>query len=293
MLGFLGYGERAGSGFSKMLRGWRSQNWRSPDIEETTQPDRVRVVLPMVSLVPDDSLRRLRDMFGAQMDELDADEVHALVTADVEWRVSNSRMQRVSSRHPADLTKMLQGLVARGMLEQVGQKRGTRLRLPGSPSVRPISPPRPADASEQSAGASAPMGAGNPQHLGRDSQQSERDSQQLERDSQQLERDSQQIVLDSQQSLDGLPGEELARLRELASRSVPGSHLRRAEMQAIILGLCRGRYLTRHVLAQLVNRSADALRDRFLVPMVRDGLLAYRFPDQPNRPDQAYTTAKR
>ena len=38
-----------------------------------------------------------------------------------------------------------------------------------------------------------------------------------------------------------------------------------------------------------MNRSAAALRGRFLKPLVQEGLLHLRYPDKPNRPDQAYT----
>jgi ATP-dependent DNA helicase RecG len=210
----------------------------------------------MVSLLPEDSIERLRERFGGEVNELTPLELQALVTAELDGGVSNSRMQQVSSQHPSDLTRLLQGLASRNLLEQQGHKRWTTYRL------------------------------GPPQTV-------ESESLHTAGDSQQSTEGSQHIVLDSQQSLSELPSEELERLRDVASRSTPGSHLRRAETQSIILELCTGRYLTRHVLAQLVNRNPDALRNRFLVPMVREGLLQYRFPDEPNRPAQSYTTAER
>ena len=35
MFSLLGYGEKAGSGFDKIRRGWASQKWRLPSIDET------------------------------------------------------------------------------------------------------------------------------------------------------------------------------------------------------------------------------------------------------------------
>ena len=64
------------------------------------------------------------------------------------------------------------------------------------------------------------------------------------------------------------------------------------EMEAIVLDLCRGRWLTRNQLAELLDRHPDGLRQRFLNPMVTHGLLRLRYPDKPNRTDQAYTTNK-
>lgn len=61
------------------------------------------------------------------------------------------------------------------------------------------------------------------------------------------------------------------------------------DMEKIILQLCQQRWLTRNELAQLLGRHPDGLRQRFLNPMVGHGYLKLRFPDKPNRADQAYT----
>ncbi len=62
------------------------------------------------------------------------------------------------------------------------------------------------------------------------------------------------------------------------------------ETRQIILGLCRGRYLTANDLGELMNRTPQNLRSRFLTPLVEEGLLIRKYPTEPNRPDQAYTT---
>src|SRR5438309_2019363 len=74
----IGEGEQAGSGIDKIHQGWQSHHWRFPSIREQVQPDRVRVILPMVSLIPEDSLRRLRKLFGAKFNRLTSPEVQAL-----------------------------------------------------------------------------------------------------------------------------------------------------------------------------------------------------------------------
>ena len=133
----IGGGEKAGSGIDKIRQGWRAQHWRLPIIREKVQPDRVNVVLPMVSLLPEESLQRLRSRFGPKFNRLDGLEVQALVTADLERTVSNRRLQEVCDEHPADLTKLLHNLVARGFLHQDGQKRWASYRLVGSSERRP------------------------------------------------------------------------------------------------------------------------------------------------------------
>ena len=148
MFQMIGMGDKAGSGIDKIRRGWESQQWRSPTVLETTGPDRVKFVLPMVSLIPPKSAARLRKLFGPDYDTLTPNEIQAMVTADSEGEVSNSRLQLIRLDHPFELTKMLQGLASRGFLDQVGQKRGTSYRLPGwalalAPELPPLHPKLP------------------------------------------------------------------------------------------------------------------------------------------------------
>ena len=135
MFQLIGAGDKAGSGIDKVRRGWETQQWRSPTVTETTEPDRVKFVLPMVSLIPPSSESRLRKLFGADFGTLNPIEIQTLVTADLEGEVSNSRLQLMRMEHPFELTKMLQGLASRGFLDQVGQKRGTSYRLPAGASA--------------------------------------------------------------------------------------------------------------------------------------------------------------
>ncbi len=251
MFSLLGYGEKAGSGFDKIRQGWASQNWRLPIIEETLRPDRVRLVLPMVSLLPEESLERIRGRFGTKFKKLSPLEVQALVTADLEGGVSNPRMRQICHEHPADLTRLLQGLVSRGLLQQNGRGRGTTYRLPGPAAV---------------------------------------DSSQSERDSSHKGDSSHKPPVDSSHKLEEIPEEELAKLRVIAASAFAGMRLPPAATRRMILQLCRGRYFTAADLAELMNRNASGLRNRFLTPLVEEGLLIRKYPAEPNRPDQAYTT---
>jgi ATP-dependent DNA helicase RecG len=162
MFQMIGGGEKAGSGMDKIRAGWRSQHWRSPKIEETVQPDRVRLVLPMVSLIPPEVDAELRQQFGERFARLDPTAVQAVVTARVEGTVTNGRMQEITGEHPKDITGVLQGLVRDGLLEQQNQRRWASYRLvgyslPGSPRTSGSSPQSPAD--------SPHSGAAIPAHL--------------------------------------------------------------------------------------------------------------------------------
>jgi hypothetical protein len=62
------------------------------------QPDRVKLVLPMVSLIPDEVDQALRVRFGDRFAKLDKTAVQAVVTAQVEGSVTNGRMQEITGR---------------------------------------------------------------------------------------------------------------------------------------------------------------------------------------------------
>ena len=69
MFQMLGVGDKAGSGIDKIRSSWAAQQWRSPSIQETLRPDRVRLTLPMVSLLPEEVLDSLRSRFGVRYAE--------------------------------------------------------------------------------------------------------------------------------------------------------------------------------------------------------------------------------
>jgi len=258
----IGAAEKAGSGIDKIRQGWRSQHWRWPSIQEQVQPTRVRLVMPMVSLMPQDTLSELRERFGARFGRLSEDEVQAVVTASVEGHVSNSRMREITRRHAADLTKTLQGLVRKGFLEQGGQKRWATYKLAESAVRVPVGSAHLAGDSTHNRGGSTHKGSS-----------------------------TQKGMWDSSQPLQDMGAELLEELRHIAEPARSSGRLETVRIRQLILGLCSGRFLTPAHLGELLARNAVALRARFLRPMVAAGLLRLRYPDKPNRPDQAYTSA--
>jgi len=256
MFMLIGAGEKAGSGVDKIRRGWESQHWRQPRITEFAQPTRVHWLLPMISLIPEDSLERLRRAFGPRFATFSQDEVLALVTADVESSLDNARLRQITGGHPADTTRLLQGLVAQDALRQEGAGRWTRYRLP------------PASDSVQREPESEHKG----DHSAHKTAHSEHKDQHSVHNGQISEADFQA-------------------LSALAAPARQQQRLPPQEMEQVILRLCRGRWLTRRLLGELLQRNADSIRQRFLTPMVEHGYLRLRYPDTPNRTDQAYTTA--
>lgn len=250
----IGGGEKAGSGADKIRAGWQTRHWRTPQISLGGPPDRVRLVLPMVSLIPDETLGRLRAWLGAELDTLTPQELQALATADIERGVSNARLQELLEDHPVDITRLLQRLCTRGLLVSDNRRRWTTYRLGGVATDR-----------HAAQGNSSPFAGDSSSFVG--------DSSPLETDS------SPSPAIDA----------------ELAALAAPVASRGRVpieEMRQTIVRLCTGRHLSADRLGHVLNRNPVRLRTHFLTPMVRDGLLRLRFPESPNRPDQAYTTAE-
>ena len=255
MFMMIGGAEKAGSGVDRIRRGWASQHWRLPLIRLQMQPDRVDWSLPMTSLMPEKSLVRLRDMLGQTVfSELSRDEVLALVTADVEEYVTNERMCQLTDSHSSELTMVLQNLVSRGWLMQENRGRWSKYRL-GEHSLH-------------SKGHSL-HSKGHSLHSKGHSLHSEGHS------------------LHSAKM-----DEVFARLQVIANSVSDKKRVLPEEMEKVILLLCKGKYLSRKQLSLLLNRNSEGLRARFLVGMVKHGVLALKYPDKPNRVDQAYITTE-
>jgi len=253
MFQMMGAGDKAGSGIDKIRQGWASQKWRWPLIEEQLKPDRVRLILPMVSLLPEDSLARLRSALGESLSGLNGREVQALVTADVEGSVTNQRLQQFSSDHTTDITRILQDLVAKGLLVKDGYGRWASYRL------------------AERLARSGHNAVGTPDTT---------------------EEDSGHKVTTpdtSVQTVTGVPEEDPA-LLAIAEPARQQERLDPGEMRSIIRTLCRGRDLTFRQLATLLNREPGGLQRWHLRPMVQEGQLVMQYPDNPNHPRQAYRT---
>ena len=202
----------------------------------------------MISLIPDESLARLKLRFGSKFQKFTKLEIQALVTADLEGGVDNARMRQITSEHTADITRLLQKLVGQGILTQDGQGRWTRYRLP-------------------------------------------REAGSLHKDFHSVHKSSDSVHKNHSAHKTEPSESEWAELNTIASPARENRRLPPKELESAISKLCHKRWVTRRQLAELLQRNADGLRSRFLTPMVEHGLLVLRYPEKPNRVDQAYTKA--
>ena len=62
MFTLMGAAEKAGSGADKILQGWKEADYRSPELKERTQPDKVELKLPLVNLLSADITKLLKTL---------------------------------------------------------------------------------------------------------------------------------------------------------------------------------------------------------------------------------------
>lgn len=283
----IGLGERAGSGIPKIYSGWRSQHWRPPSLYVKDEPEQTLLELRMLDLLPEQILAQLKLRFGDSFGKLDHTERLILATVAIERVVSHNRLLEICEAHPHDLSQHLSHLVRDGFLNSDGRSRGMVYFLPGDQLPTPEQvfegplPLIPAS-SEHSAPSSEHLSASS-EHLTvtfEYSQVANRDhrgcvvSEHLDAP-----------VIDSLEALDPVFRKQLA---AIADEPQAKQKLPKDRMRLVILELCRGHFMTLSVIAQLVNRNPDALRQQYLNEMVRNRQIVMAFPSKRTHERQAY-----
>ena len=283
MFQLVGYGDHAGSGLPKIYANWEGQHWRRPVLYELPELEQTLMELRMSSLVPPEAVVQLEARLGERFRVLPESARLALITAQVEGQVRHDRLKQICADHPADLTKMLGGLVRDGLLVSHGSGRGMVYYLPWRPrldgdmfdGIDPLGLPSP-DAKPPELGPKPPELGPKPPELG-----------------------PKPPELPVPEVGDGIypawADVPASLQQELLATAQPVRQARRvrpAELHDMVRQLCAGRYLGRHVLAHLLGRNADDLLRRILSPMVASGALktAYAVSRDPR---QAYTAPAR
>lgn len=190
-------------------------------------------------------------------------------------------MQQLCRLHPRDLTTMLKKLEDEGYLVHDGKGRGTSYRIAGTVPVDlagsldlsgPAERPAPAPAVSLCIGSSSLHKAPSSLHKAPRS---------LHKAPRSLHKGSVPQTP---------PPREDAELLRIAAAVRDSQRVDPDVTRSTILDLCRGRFLPLVDLAALCDRSAEGLRNRFVTPLVEEGLLERRFPQQPNHENQAYRT---
>jgi len=129
MFQFLGLGDKAGSGFLKILRAWKEQEWFKPLVYEKYDAELTVVMLPMLSMVPEHVNRELEGILGQEYQNTDELQRLILILAHQFSTISNSEIGIYSDKHPHDIGEELKHMVKKGWLVSEGSGRGMRYRL--------------------------------------------------------------------------------------------------------------------------------------------------------------------
>lgn len=281
MFRFVGVGEQAGSGIPKIYQGWASQHWRAPALYERIEPyNQTRLELRMVDLLPAVVVAALRKAFGAKFDALGQNERLTLAAATSERVVTHARVREMTALHPFDLTRMLQNLVRDGFLKTHNAGRGAVYCLPGAALPKP----------------EEVFGVGSEHSMSTSAHLTESSAYLAEVSMNDEHRDANGCLLANQldapviDSLERLIPAYREQLEKLATQPRTKGKLPVETMKAVILAVCSGHYVTLSCLAQLVNRDPDALRQQYLKPLAKEGVLRLAFPTAPTHGKQAYRT---
>lgn len=277
----VGAGERAGSGVPKIYKGWADQHWRWPLLHEKDEPsEQTLLELRMIDLVPKEVVDSLKAQFGAKFGDLNNVERLILATAVIERTVTHARMSSVCTEHPNDLSRIIKGLVQNGFLVQSGRSRGSVYHLPGAELPTP----------DMVFGGDIVASKGS-DLTGKgsdfDEQGSDLTSEPLTASrGRQVEGLGYPLI----DTLDGLEESLLGEMKAVAAQIGGRAKVPQETMRSLVCSLCHRRFLTIKVLARLLDRQEDYLRQRVLNPLVEEGALVRAFPTTPNDPRQAYTS---
>jgi ATP-dependent DNA helicase RecG len=280
MFQLVGYGDHAGSGLPKIYRNWAGQHWRRPVLYEVREPEQTLMELRTSSLVPAEVVNELQEHLGDRFQALPELARLALITASTDGMVNNARLREISTEHPADITKILGGLVKDGMLSPAGSGRGMVYFLPWEKSYAGSL----FDQAQPASGLIDPLTF--PHQLSRIPQGLPSIPPELRSIPPELSALSEPVA--SYLDWQDVPQALQLLLLDIAK---PVSERRRAASdltQETVRKLCEGRYLGRRVLAHLLSRNADDLLKRTLNPMVADNILQTAHPSSSD-PRQAYT----
>ncbi len=207
------------------------------------------VDLPMVSMIPENVEKELREIVGDDYCELTELERIILILAHQSGAISNADIQCYSREHPRDIGECLKRSVNNGWLERSGRGRGTQYALPnkGESDLLSLIP-------------SSVHNESSSEHYAPSSEHYETSSEHYEH------------------------------LRNIAAPIRDKGRTSKELVEQVILELCSEHYLQLRTLAELLGRVPNSVRNHYVNPMLKKGLLEARYPDEHTHPQQAYRT---
>ena len=264
MFQLLGLGERSGSGFPKIYRAWQEQHWVLPLIREDLTLNTTELHLSLASFIPQELeqhiINKVGEMVYRTLEELARS---ILIIVHSLGEVCNEDIQPYRQEHPHDISQTLKRLVDMSCLEKSGYGRGTKYRISSLDN-------------KATAKASSEHLSSSSEHSKTNSEHSKTNSEHSKTNSEHSKTNSEHLTLQTQ---------ELNRITLVVANT---KYTARANMEQIILELCKIDWRTLNELAQLLNRKPDSLRNHYINPLLKAGKLQALTPDKRNNPKQAY-----
>lgn len=129
MFRMIGYGDNIGSGFPTILDACRQEQWRKPDMKEIPDLRTVDLKIWMVSMMPEEIITKLHDMYGNSFDQLNGIEKRVLATTMLEEEIDNGTIQTLLEQNSLDVGHLLSHLVEQQFLVSDGKGRWTMYQV--------------------------------------------------------------------------------------------------------------------------------------------------------------------
>lgn len=263
MFMLIGNAEKAGSGVDKIIKGWRSANYRYPAIEEKS--NKVILTLPLESILSEDVQLTLKKLFGENITSINHEELLILAACATEGYTSNYRMQLVLEKHPSDITLLLKNLCQEGYLIPTG------------------------------------IGKGTTYHLNESFNEAKHPNELITNHSN-IEESPSSSYLFSQPTFtnDGVGTSNVVSsesnvvssgANEVSSNNkakVKRGKVNPQQLQNQIMEFCKDDYKSLEDIAKGVGKKIKYLNNGFITKMVSEGLLDRKYPKVPTHPDQQY-----
>ncbi|MFT6348337.1 MAG: putative HTH transcriptional regulator [Psychromonas sp.] len=283
----IGLSERAGSGIPKIFSGWSSVNWRTPKLQEKSDPAQTILELNTASLIPKETRELLHKIFGDKFYQLNELETNIVVTAAIENWINHERACELTTEHARDVTLALPRLVQKGFLTPVGESKHKFYTLPGIHVATPdqvfanalTSIASNITHSESIITPNEPIITHNEPII---THNSNRDKQ-----GRLVTEFLIKPIIDDLEKLDAAL---LFQLQEIVKPTIDKQRLSKEQMIQIIIELCTDHYIEIAQLAKLLNRTSQNIRQKYLKPMVENKTLSLAFPQTPTTKRQAYTS---
>ena len=276
----MGLAETKGSGIRVMRRLMEQADLSPPSFDSDRHRDQFAAIYLFHHFLSEDDIRWLGQFqkFGLTMDEQ-----RALIFLRETGRISNADYRDLNRVDTLVASQHLAHLRDLQLVTQVPKGPATYY-LPGAAldfSGSSEAPDRSEDDlfthiddKDDSAKELSPSSRERDEPLSRESEFLSRESNSLSRESTSLSRES---------LMQELPASLRVELDQLGQRSRKPDRFR-----SVLSQLCKLRPYSVRELSIITARNSSYLQHQYLTPMVRERLLKLKFPEEPNRPDQAY-----